>query len=215
MEGNGHYIHDPSKTGLHKLATQSIFQIESEEQECHSLSLPMQGLWTTWAEHTCPLDFTWKTLIYGPGKQIISFLLNATINTLPSQHLLSLMGKSDSPNCLVCKKEGHVSHYLSGCKKALYLGKYLWRHDSVLLTLEPKLIERIEEQNKRKLVINTTAPISSSFVSSGSTSKQAYSKKQSDRNFLAGANDWKLLIDYDHSPYIFPNIFVSLMNVLI
>ena len=114
------------------------------------------------------------------------------------------MGKSDSPNCLVCKKEGHVSHYLSGCKKVLYRGKYLWRHDSVLLTLEPKLIERIEEQNKRKLVITTTAPISSSFVSSGSTSKQAYSKKQSDRNFLAGANDWKLLIDYDHSPYIFP-----------
>lgn len=202
--GNGRYIHDPSKTDLRKLATQTIFQIESEEQECHSLSLPMQGLWTTWAEHTCPLDFTWKTLIYGPGKRIISFLLNATINTLPSQYLLSLMGKSDSPNCLVCKKEGHVSHYLSGCKKALYLGKYLWRHDSVLLTLEPKLIERIEEQNKRKLVITTTAPISSSFVSSGSTSKQAYSKKQSDRNFLAGANDWKLLIDYDHSPYIFP-----------
>ena len=56
--GNGHYIHDPSKTGLRKLATQTIFQIESEEQECHSLSLPMQGLWTTWAEHTCPLDFT-------------------------------------------------------------------------------------------------------------------------------------------------------------
>ena len=202
--GNGHYNHDPTKPGLRKLCTQTVSAIDAEELWSHSVSLPMQGLWTTWAENTNPLDFSWQTLIYGPGKQIVSFLLNATINTLPSQHFLYLIGRADSPNCDLCNGKGHVSHFLAGCKYALYNGKYAWRHDSVLLTLQPKLIKRIEDQNKTK-VAALFAPLSSSFVSNDTSSKQTHVKKQPGRNLLSDANDWEMLIDFDHIPIIFPS----------
>jgi hypothetical protein len=106
--GNGHYNHDPTKPGLRKLCTQTVSAIDAEELWGHSVSLPMQGLWTTWAENTNSLDFSWQTLMYGPGKQILFFLLNATINTLPSQHFLYLIGRADSPNCHLCNGKGYV-----------------------------------------------------------------------------------------------------------
>ena len=90
-----------------------------------------------------------------------------------------------------------------------------WRHDSVLilLTLKPELEKRIKLQNNSHINVDSFAkppPITSSFVKADSKSTLSEPRsKTSDRNILSNANDWKLLIDFDHDNIICPqrNIF--------
>jgi hypothetical protein len=172
----------------------------------------MQGLWTTWFEHTRPLDFSWKTLIFGPGKRIISFLLNATINSIPSPFLLRLMNQQKSAKCKLCSNSNcNTSHILAGCNVALTSKRYTWRHDSVLLTLKPELENRVNSQNKLPIRDdNFVKPIhiSNSFIKAGSNTTSTVSKS-SDRNILSTANDWKLLVDFDHDHIVFPPEILS------
>jgi hypothetical protein len=88
--GNKKYNPYPSIKELRKVCSTVVSEPDSEIMFSHACTLEMQGVWTTWFEHTNPLDFSWKTLIFGPGKRIISFLLNASINSLPSKFLLNL-----------------------------------------------------------------------------------------------------------------------------
>jgi hypothetical protein len=141
-------------------------------------------------------------LIYGPGKKIISFLLNAYINTLPSPYLLHLMKLGDSPKCPLCKQQKlcHTSHILSGCQYCL--PRYAWRHDSVLLTMLPELEQRLADHNTSKSSHTITPPISSSFVMSDHST--TVSTKLQRSNLLSCANDWELLIDFDHKRLVVP-----------
>jgi hypothetical protein len=171
----------------------------------------MQALWTHWAEHTRPLDFSWNTLIHGPGKRIISFMINATQNTLPSPHFLKVQKFQDDDKCTLCRKTGFVSHILSGCKVSLYSGRYNWRHDSILYTMLPALEKHIGLQNKTKISSHVVSHIKKSFVlastkpTADTTSKQSYRQ-----HLLSNANDWKLLVDLHHLPIIFPTeIYVT------
>ena len=43
------------------------------------------------------------------------------------------------------------------------------------------------------------------FASNDTSSKQNHIKKQPGRNLLSDANDWEMLIDFDHIPIIFPS----------
>ena len=172
----------------------------------------MNGLWSTWFEHTRPLDFSWETLIFGPGKRIISFLLNATINTIPSPFLLRLLNQQKSAKCKLCSNSNcNTSHILAGCHVALTSKRYTWRHDSVLMTLKPELENRVNSQNKLPLCNNISgkhAPISSSFIKAGSKATSSVSNSI-DRNILSTANDWKLLVDFDHNNIVFPPEILS------
>ena len=170
----------------------------------------MQGLWSVWFEHTNPLDFSWKNLIFGPGKRIISFLLNATINSLPSPYMLKLMGYTDSSKCNICaSKLCNTSHILAGCPHALKTKRYTWRHDSVLLTLLSKLEKRITDHNESFIdsdLFTPPAPISSSFVKSGDKTLpvSTINKTPLKQNLLSGANDWQLMVDFEHRKLVFP-----------
>ena len=128
-------------------------------------SLNMQSLWTHLAVHTHTLDFSWNNLIHGPWKRIISFLINATQNTLPSPHFLKVQKFQDDDNCTLCQKPGFVSHILSGYKISLYSGRYNWRHDSILYTMLPALKTPIGTQNTTKISSKIVSHIKVSFVS--------------------------------------------------
>ena len=194
---------------LRRLSSQAVSSLTDEQLWSHSYTLEMQGHWTKWFEHTRPLDFSWKTLIFGPGKRIISFLLNATTNSISSPYLRHLMGLETSDKCMLCAVSNcNSSHILAGCSVALNSKRYTWRHDSFLLTLKPELEKRIKLQNNSYINVDSFAkppPITSSFVKANSKSTLSEPRsKTSDRNILSNANDWKLLIDFDYDNIIFP-----------
>jgi hypothetical protein len=203
--GSGVYDHNPSSARIRKLCTTAATSVKAEQLWSHSHSLNMQSLWTHWAEHTRPLDFSWNNLIHGPGKRIISFLINATQNTLPSPHFLKVQKFQDDDKCTLCRKPGFVSHILSGCKTSLYTGRYNWRHDSILYTMLPALETHIGTQNTTKISSQIVSHITVSFVPAPKKPTADNTPKQSNRHhLLSQANDWKLLVDLHHLPIIFP-----------
>lgn len=207
--GNNKYNHYPSVTELRKLCSKFVSDTDSDDMFRHAHTLNMQGLWTTWFEHTNPLDFSWKTLIFGPGKRIISFILNASINSIPSKFLLNLIGAKEDAKCNICNHAPcHTSHILAACPLALRTKRYTWRHDSVLLTLSYDLEKRLAEHNRtpvNPITYKPPKPISSSFVKTGTVTIPTVNNKSSTKqNLLTGANDWQLLIDYENKKMVFP-----------
>ena len=96
--------------------------------------------------------------------------------------------------CKLCGGKGTITHILSGCEVALTQGRYKWRHDQVLRELAQCIEERRKSSNKtptkdtRKDIV---------FVREGE--KKSEQPKQDPRSYLAGASDWKLLVDLEKS----------------
>ena len=109
--------------------TTIIFE-ESQEILNHVKNLVSQGhfLELTKVEQ---LDATWKSFIFNLPKGTMKWLLNASINTLPSKANLRQWGKVTNDKCF-CSKKQTLNHILNGCKTALEQGRFTWRHDSIL-----------------------------------------------------------------------------------
>ena len=61
----------------------------------------------------------------------MKFILNSSIDTLPTKVNLKQWGKVSNDKCF-CGKRQTLFHILNGCKKCLEDGRYTFRHDSVL-----------------------------------------------------------------------------------
>ena len=61
----------------------------------------------------------------------MKFLLNSSIDTLPTKVNLKQWGKVSSDKCF-CGKKQTLNHILSCCKKMLDQGRYTYRHDNIL-----------------------------------------------------------------------------------
>ena len=77
-------------------------------------------------------DLDWKSFIFGMSRGTMKFLLNASVNTLPTANNLKQWGKQTGDKCRHCNNTETTQHVLNGCKKFLEDGRYTWRHDSVL-----------------------------------------------------------------------------------
>jgi len=77
-------------------------------------------------------DITWKSYIYNIPKGTMKFLLNASINTLPTMNNLKQWGKTSSDKCQHCNQKETTFHVLNGCKIFLEEGRYTWRHDCLV-----------------------------------------------------------------------------------
>ena len=73
-------------------------------------------------------DIIWKYMKQGTLK----FLLNASLDTLPTNANLFKWNKKTSDKCKQCKCRETTSHILNGCRVALESGKFLWRHNSII-----------------------------------------------------------------------------------
>ena len=142
-----------------------------------------------------------------PGPRIISFVLNATINSLPTPDMLAMMYASVNGSCKLCGALRCTQfHILSNCSKALTDKRYTWRHDSVLATMLQILVPFLIRHNASKPI--RPQPPRIAFVSA--TSKIAGNSRQSrSKSLLATANDWQLLIDFDCSQMLFPPTIVA------
>ena len=76
-------------------------------------------------------DATWKSYIYNLPRGTMKFLLNASIDTLPTKTNLKLWGKVSNDKCH-CGIRQTLNHILNGCKKSLEDGRFTFRHDNIL-----------------------------------------------------------------------------------
>ena len=86
--------------------------------------------------HSEESDLTWRSAIYSLPPRVLSFAINASIDTLPTFRNLKLWREKMSANCKLCGNTQTLLHVLSGCKSMLEQGRYTWRHSYVLNHLE-------------------------------------------------------------------------------
>ena len=96
---------------------------ENQNMFSHGQTLIKQGkfLELTKVQST---DATWQSYIYNLPKGTMKWLLNSSIDTLPTKANLRQWGKVTNDKCFCGKKET-LNHILSGCKVALDLNTRL------------------------------------------------------------------------------------------
>ena len=62
----------------------------------------------------------------------LKFILNATIDTLPTAANLKRWNKSSSDKCKLCKGRQTTAHCLNICKVGMETGRWTWRHNNVV-----------------------------------------------------------------------------------
>ena len=167
----------------------------------------LQGVNTRF--HDCiPFDLSWNHLLSTRNPALVSWVLNASINSVCTPDMLKLWNYVSNAQCGLCGHECcSISHILSSCKTALTQKRYTWRHDSCLLTLKPFLEARIKEANENPPVVDT-APAKIAFIRAGETER--IGSKQKILHLLSNSNDWQLLVDFDHANIVFPvNICIT------
>jgi hypothetical protein len=187
-----------------KLVTQLALSFAEEKRIAHAHSLARQGVWLQWQENTTPFDFSWHNLIYGPGRHILKFVLNASVNWVKTPDLLKLWGYSKHSRCPLCQLEPCTLHHIIvGCPIALREKRYTWRHDSVLLCIEEELKAHL--QHRKDFRPDDTKIV---FVAAGTAKakKRVYGIPQS---IMDGAKDWQLLVDFDSKNIVFPTEIYS------
>ena len=77
-------------------------------------------------------DFAWKSFIFNLKKGTFKFILNSTLDTLPTNANLKSWGKSSSDKCSLpnCGVRQTTAHVLSNCQPSL--PRFTWRHDGIL-----------------------------------------------------------------------------------
>ena len=76
-------------------------------------------------------DATWKSYIYNLPKGTMKWLLNASIDTLPTRVNLKQWGKVNNDKCF-CGQRQTLNHILNCCVVSLNQGRFTYRHDSIL-----------------------------------------------------------------------------------
>ena len=199
--GNKNFNANLSKKERRNLTALAAKRTLDEAHIMHAHGLAMQGNWLQWTESSVPFDLSWKNLIYGPGAHLLKWVLNASVNWVKTPDLLRLWGKCTGASCpLNCgSAQCTLHHILSGCKTALFDGRYRWRHDSVLNCLYVPISDRVALVN-RVLIPNTIPPISENFVKAGKSKLCCRRKRACE---LDGATDWVCLVDLEQK-LVFP-----------
>ena len=204
------YIAKPSVRQLRERTTVALRTKHEENHVRHASCLLRQGVWTHW-DNVLPFDLSWENLIYGPGPRVISFLLNAQINSVRTPDMLKLWGFIDSAACHLCAAPlCSLHHILVNCNFALNQGRYTWRHDSVLVNLKRTLEEALSFFNNRRPAVFAELArkdFHRSFVRPGQTRKLPSATPR--RGLLDFANDWKMQVDFASKPTVFPPLIYA------
>ena len=145
--------------------------------------------------------------MYGPGPRIVSFILNASINSLPTPDFLKIMNYRPDSACNLCQApQCTMMHILSCCPTALQTKRYTWRHDSVLAVLEKEIRAFMDKRNKQGVLVPSAPQLYSSFVRAmeGKPRSRIERKTNSERGTLTEAIDWEMMVDTPSNPIVFP-----------
>ena len=114
-----------------KLDVKAMVSVEQNEATFnHVRTLIKQGkfLELSKCEQT---DATWQGYIYNLPKGTMKWVLNASIDTLPTKVNLKQWGKVNNDKCF-CGQRQTLNHILNCCKVSLNQGRYTYRHDNIL-----------------------------------------------------------------------------------
>ena len=121
-------------TFSHKIQEQVRNRVRYDSQEKweeHVRSLVVQG--NTLALASAEKEDTiWKGYMYNLKSGTLKFLLNATIDTLPTAANLQRWKKSPSDLCKLCRGRQTTNHVLNICSVGLNTGRWEWRHNCIL-----------------------------------------------------------------------------------
>ncbi len=200
--GDGRYIKPCTYAEQRTLITRALHNESAYKLLSHSHTLALQGVWTHWITTVAPFDLSWRNILYNISPTLLSFVLNAMINSTPSPDMLRLWGYRINSSCYLCNNSPCTLHHiLVNCPVSLNGSRYNWRHDSVLLTLQPYLLPQLSIYNSRTPSDNMSRQ-TTTFVRPGDRPPPPKPKHRVTQ--LSYANDWRILIDYQHAPILFP-----------
>jgi hypothetical protein len=118
-----HMVHEEVKNRV---------RFESQEKwEEHVRSLTVQGKTLALAAAEKE-DVLWKSYMYNLKAGTLKFLLNASIDTLPTAANLKRWKKSPSDLCKLCRGRQTTNHVLNICSVGKDTGRWEWRHNCIL-----------------------------------------------------------------------------------
>lgn len=202
--GAGNYNPNPTVKERRKMVAVHGKSLGKDKHVQHAHDLAMQGVWIQWHDRAIPLDLSWQNLIYGPGPHVLKFMLNASVNWVKTPDLLRLWNYVQSATCVLCgHKQCTLHHIIAACKHSLRSKRFTWRHDSILAHLQKVLGSVIQMANDAKDEVFRIPPLSATFTPAGGTSTRTTAPRKRS-SLLDGVHDWKILVDFDKCPIVFP-----------
>jgi len=176
-------------------------------------NLAVQGKWHRWSSLAAQ-DLRWQSFFSGRINQpSLKWLLNATLDTLPTEANRVLWKYVSGSPCVLCKSPNPptLAHVLNVCDSVEARNRWKFRHDSILACLDFHVSRHLDDLNAKR----TTIPSGKvAFVREGTFVPERRGggpapSPPSDpfTRLLAMHHDWQLLIDLPGSPrayYVVP-----------
>ena len=102
-----------------------------EKLQTHARGLQVQGTLLALASQEKE-DLHWKSVMFQLKSGTLKFMLNASIDTLPTPANLKRWKYTSSDKCKLCGNRGTTNHYLNCCSTMLKTGRYTWRHNNLV-----------------------------------------------------------------------------------
>jgi hypothetical protein len=181
--------------------SRSIF----ESYRVSDIHKSMQGCYMRFRDAE-PFDLSWNHLIGTRNPRLITWVLNASINSVVTPDLRKLWRLRSEAKCHLCgHKQASLFHILSGCRVALTQMRYTWRHDSVLITLQDALQCRVDDHNASPCkAITRSIKFRSEKDPIVRRSSKNHCVRNSDSSILGVGSDWILQIDFTKNQAPFP-----------
>ena len=102
-----------------------------EALSVHAEGLQLQGHLITLAAKE-KQDLLWKSTMFQLKAGTLKFMINASIDTLPTPANLRRWKYSSNDRCKLCGNKGTTNHILNCCKVMLDTNRYTWRHNNLV-----------------------------------------------------------------------------------
>jgi hypothetical protein len=119
-------------------------------------SLAFQGKWATW-KNIMENDIKWQSAINSKNENLLKFLINSTLNTLPTKDNLRRWGTGTNGVCDLCGLTESLKHVLNCCSFSLNQGRYKWRHNKILSTIFQAIVTETQTRKNARYK-NRAAP---------------------------------------------------------
>ena len=116
---------------IRKQVKEATRQKEQEKQVEHAETLQVQGHLLTLAAKE-KQDLLWKASMFQLKSGTLKFMMNASIDTLPTPANLRRWKYTTSDKCKLCGNKGTTNHILNCCKTMLDTDRYTWRHNNLV-----------------------------------------------------------------------------------
>ena len=102
-----------------------------EALSTHAEGIQLQGHLITLAAKE-KQDLLWKSSMFQLKAGTLKFMIDASIDTLPTPANLRRWKYSSSDKCKLCGNKGTTNHILNCCKVTLDTNRYTWRHNNLV-----------------------------------------------------------------------------------